>query len=245
MNEKATSTSDFKILDEIIAQSSIQPLSLSPDRDLITSFQEIGNLVSEKTCNQQIIDCLYHTIEIILSAQLENFPENIFWDFDLMVLHMLEQSLSAEDGAIVFLDSFGQKIVDLMNIFGCRGKIRFRYVHDFMYGFDWARWVKKDPENRSHVQPFNPIFLDYLLAKGEEILNLVRVEDKRYHHISRGRFRNSFCFPRNPEDEYRLLTYLADSNMIPVAAWNWNTYPIWDKPFDEMREQAALAIRNS
>jgi hypothetical protein len=245
MKSKIISTYNFEILDEIITQNGIRPLSLNPNRNLITSFREMGDLIAENTCDTQVIDSLYHTLEIIVHAQLINFPENIFWDFDLMIFSMLEQALIAEDGAIVFLECFGRKIVDLMNMFGCGGKIRFRYVHDFMYGFDWARWVKKDPENRSNIKPFSPIFLDYLLAKGKEILSLISIDDKRYNHISSHSFRNTFCFPRDVEDEYRLLTYLADYGLIPVNAWNWNAAPIWNKPFDEIREQVWLKIRNS
>lgn len=132
-----------------------------------------------------------------------------------------------------------------MDMFGCKGEIRFRYVHDFMYGFDWARWVKKDLKNRSNIKPFSIIFLDYLLTKGEEILRLISINDKRYHHISSRSFRNAFCFPRAPKDEYRLLTYLADYGLIPVNAWSWNTEPIWNQPFDEIREQVWLKISNT
>jgi hypothetical protein len=244
MKSKIISTYNFGILDEIITQQGIRPLSLNPNRNLITSFREIGDLIAENTCDLNVIDCMSQTLEKIIRSQLINFPENIFWDFDLMVSSLLEQALIAEDGPIVFLESFGRKIELLMDMFGCRGGIRFRYVHDFMYGFDWARWVKKDPNNRSKRKPFSPIFLDYLLAKGQEILSSISIDDKRYHHISSRSFRNAFCFPREPKDEYRLLTYLADYGLIPVNAWNWNAEPIWNKPFDEIREQVCLKNRN-
>jgi hypothetical protein len=245
MKSKIISTYNFEILDEIITQHGIRPLSLNPNLNLITSFGEIGDLIAENTCETEVIDCLYHTLEIILRAQLINFPENIFWDFDFMIFSMLEQALTSKDGAIVFLESFGRKIVLLMDMFGCAGEIRFRYVHDFMYGYDWARWVKKDPENRSNIKPFSLVFLDYLLAKGQEMLRLISINDKRYYHIPFHSFRNAFYFPRDPKDEYRLLTYLADYGLIPVNTWNWNAAPIWNKPFDDIREQVWLKIRNS
>ncbi len=245
MNSKTRATYNFEILDKIITQQGIRPLSLNPNRNLITSFREIGDLIAENTCDLQVIDCLCQTLEKIICSQLKNFPENIFWDFDLMIFNMLNQAFVAEDGAIIFLESFGRKIVLLMDMFGCQGEIRFRYVHDFMYGFDWARWVKKDPENRSNIKPFSLIFLDYLLAKGQEMLRLISINDKRYYHISSHSFRNAFCFPRDPKDESRLLTYLADYGLIPVNAWNWNAEPIWNQPFDEIREQVWLKIRNS
>jgi hypothetical protein len=244
MQSKIISTYNFEILDQIITQQGIRPLSLNPNRNLITSFREIGDLIAENICDLQVIGCFYQTLEKIISSQLKNFPENIFWDFDFMVFSMLEQALIAEDGAIVFLKSFGSKIELLMDMFGCRGEIRFRYVHDFMYGFDWARWVKKDPENHSTISPFSPIFLDYLLAKGKEILSLISIDDQRYHRISSHSFRNVFYFPRDPKDEYRLFTYLADYGLIPVNAWNWNAVPIWNQPFDQIREQVCLKNRN-
>ena len=121
-------------------------------------------------------------------------------------------------------------------------EIRFRYVHDFMYGFDWARWVKKQPDQRANSGPFCQNFLDDLLCRGEEILQSIKKDDVKYPQISQKRYRNPFCFSREPEDERRLLTYLAGCECIPVAAWEWDSVGVWDKPFSQIREEASLKL---
>ncbi len=238
MEQNLISTCNFGLLDEIIVEHGIIPLSLNPYKNLITSFQDIGNLIVQRTDDVQIIQCLYTTVERILRAQLTNFPENIFWDFDFMIYNMLEQAIIADDKAIIFLESFGNKLVELMIMYGVTKEIRFRYVHDFMYGFDWARWVKKEAE-RTKISLFSLTFLDCLLNKGKELLELISANDARYH-LSSQSYRNSFCFCRDPEQEYHLLTHLAAYQLIPVATWNWNASPVWNKPFDQIREELSL-----
>jgi hypothetical protein len=242
MQQNLISTHDFGLFDQMIAQQGIRPLSLNPRKNLITSFEDIGGLIAERTDDAQIIQCLYNTVERILHAQLVNFPENIFWDFDLMICNMLEQAIIADDKGTLFLESFGNKLVELMELFGFAKEIRFRYVHDFMYGFDWARWVKKEPEKRAKIKLFSLTFLDNLLSKGKAILQLISVDDAQYHHISTQSYRNPFCFSRDPEHEYRLLKHLASDNLIPVATWNWNASPIWNKPFDQIREELSSKL---
>lgn len=235
------SSHSFEILDKIIIEHGITPLSLNPRKNVATSFRDIGTIVAERTDNTQLVECLFNTIKAILSAQLKNFPENLFWDYDFMIHSMLEQALSAKEGAITFLEEFADKVIELMFMCGCEREIRFPYVHDFTYGFDWARWVQKDPV-RANIQPFSLTFLDYLHSKGKELLHRISIDDARYHQISTSSYRNLFRFSRDPKDEYKLLTYLAQYQLIPVAAWNWNAATIWDKPFDQLREQVSLRL---
>jgi hypothetical protein len=180
MKQNLTPIDSFSIFDEIIAQQSINQLSLNPQKTLATSFVELGSLVTAKTNDIQLITFLKNTLEQIISAYLNNFPENLFWDFDFLVSSMLRQALVAND-AVEFLTCFANKIVSLLELCGIKTKIRFRYVHDFMYGFEWARWVQKEPETRAHEEPFSLNFLDYLLVKGEEILQLI-CHEKANHY---------------------------------------------------------------
>ncbi|WP_341528058.1 hypothetical protein WKK05_01510 [Nostoc sp. UHCC 0302] len=232
----------FQFIDEILAQQSVNLLSLNPQKTLITSFAELGSVIAEKNSDIQIIATIQETLESIVYTQLQNFPENIFWDFDFMVNSMLRQALVAEEGTITFLKDFGEKMVSLTEMFGIKTEIRFRYVHDFMYGFEWARWVQKEPHNRAHIEPFSLIFLDYLLAKGKELLQRISHGQITCYKLCDTGYRNPFSFSREPEDEYRLLTYLAQEQLIPVAVWNWNASPVWNKPFQEMRQQLALKL---
>jgi hypothetical protein len=235
-------TETFQILDEILAQPAVNLFSLNPQKTLITSFKELGNLVIETTSDQDILVSLRDSLSVIIYAQLQNFPENIFWDFDFMVISMLRQALMADEGAVTFLESFANKMVLLTNLFGIHQEIRFRYIHDFIYGFEWARWVEKEPQARAHIEPFSLIFLDYLLMKGQNILQRVNLEESTAYKLCETGFRNPFTFSREPEDEYRLLTHLAAKKLIPVAAWNWNANPVWNKPFQEMRQELALKL---
>ncbi|MEH2137832.1 hypothetical protein [Nostoc sp.] len=242
MKQELTPTHTFQYIDEILAQQSIQLLSLNPQKKLVTNFAELENLIVEKSSNIQILTTLQETLESIVRTQLQNFPENIFWDLDFMVSSMLRQALIADEGAIAFLKLFGEKMVSLMEMFGINTEIRFRYVHDFMYGFDWARWVQKEPQNRASVEPFSLIFLDYLLVKGKELVQRINHGQVVSYKLCDTGYRNPFTFSREPEDEYRLLTYLAEEQLIPVAVWNWNASPVWNKPFQEMRQQLALKL---
>ncbi|MEH1927781.1 hypothetical protein [Nostoc sp.] len=242
MKQELTQTHTFRLIDEIFAQQSVNLLSLNPQKTLITSFTELGNLITEQNPDIQLLTTLQETLECIVYTQLQNFPENIFWDFDFLVSSMLRQALVADEGAIPFLTVFGEKMVSLTEMFGNKTEMRFRYVHDFMYGFDWARWVQKEPHKRAHIEPFSLVFLDYLLVKGKELLQRISHGQVTSYKLCDTGYRNPFTFSREPKDEYRLLTYLAEEQLIPVAVWNWNASPVWNKPFQEMRQQLALKL---
>lgn len=233
---------NFRMLDEILAQHGIIPLSLNPHKNFATSFVELGSLATEITRDTIVIKATSNSLKNIVYAQLVNFPENIFWDFDFLVRSILTQALSANGGAIRFLERFTEKIVNLLNIFGNRGIIRFRYVHDFMYGFDWAKWVSKEPDTRAVTDPFCVSFLDYLSNRGKEIIQLISANDSKYHPVSSSSYRNPFAFCREPESERRLLKYMAEEELIPVAAWDWNTRTVWDKSFQDIRQELSAQL---
>lgn len=242
MKQDLHSTYNFQILDEFLSRQSVNPLSLNPQKQVITSFSELENLIAEETTDIKLISNLQNTLERILDAQLENFPTNIFWDCDFMVSSILRQTLPMGDDAVAFLKAFTNKMVCLSKLFGVKQEIRFCYVHDFMYGFEWARWVQKEPQTRAHLEPFSLIFLDYLLAKGQELIHRISLDKATNYKLCDTGFRNPFPFSRAPKDEYRLLTYLASQGLIPIAAWNWNTQPVWNQPFQEIRQQLALQL---
>lgn len=233
---------NFQIIDEFLLQHSVNPLSLNPQKQLITSFAELEALIEEETTDTQLLSNLQNTLERILDSQLENFPANIFWDCDFMASSILRQAVAMGDEAVAFLKIFTNKMVSLSKLFGVNQEIRFCYVHDFMYGFEWARWVQKEPQTRAKIEPFSLIFLDYLLAKGRELIHRISLEQPRNYKLCNSGFRNPFPFSREPEDEYRLLTSLASQGLIPVAAWKWNTQPVWNHPFQEIRQQLALQL---
>ncbi|MEA5566848.1 hypothetical protein [Anabaena sp. UHCC 0399] len=242
MQSHIVPNNSFQFIDEILNQHNVKLLSLNPHKKIITSFVEIELLIRENITDNQLINNLQNTLESIVKSQLQNFPENIFWDFDFMVSSMLYQALNTEDDAVDFLGNFANKMVLLTELFGINSEIRFRYVHDFIYGFEWAKWVQKDPQNRAFIEPFSLIFLDYLLMKTKELIQRIHRGKSQSYKLCDNGFRNPFTFSREPEDEYRLLTHLAQAELIPVAAWDWNASPIWNKPFQERREQLALEL---
>lgn len=242
MQQYIAPDNSFQLIDELLNQRHIERLSLNSSKVVSTSFVEIEAIIREKISDIELINQLHSALENIVKAQLKNFPENIFWDFDFIVSSMLQQALDAGDDAIIFIDTFGKKMVELSELFGIHNEIKFRYVHDFTYGFDWAKWVRKDAQNCAHIQPFSLVFLDYLLTRGQEIVQNIRLGKSQCYKLCDTGFRNPFKFSREPEDEYLLLTHLAQAEFIPVAVWDWNAIPIWDKPFQEKREQLALEL---
>ncbi|MCF4968985.1 hypothetical protein [Nostoc sp. CMAA1605] len=242
MQQNTVPNNSFQLIDEILSQHHVNPLTLNPDQIKITSFVELEALIRENITDNRLIHNIQNVLENIVKSQLNNFPENVFWDFDFMVSSMLRQALSAKGEAAVFLENFANKMVSLTDLFGINSEIRFRYVHDFIYGFEWAKWVQKDPINRANIEPFSLTFLDYLLAKHQELIQRIRRGKSQSYKICDNGFRNPFTFSREPEDEYRLLTHLAKAQLIPVAAWVWNAVPMWNKPFQEKREQLALEL---
>ncbi|MHC5833485.1 MAG: hypothetical protein ACYT04_000000100210, partial [Nostoc sp.] len=91
-------------------QQSVNLLSLNPHKTLITSFTELGNLITEQNTDIKLLTTLQETLECIVYTQLQNFPENIFWDFDFLVSSILRQALVADEGAIPFVKVFGEKM---------------------------------------------------------------------------------------------------------------------------------------
>ena len=234
--------SPFARLDRMLAQRDIEPLSLHPHQCLATSFTSLGEAIAQTTYPPPLVILFGDTLRDILEAILRNFPKNIFWDFDFFVTSVLKQASVAEPGADCFLLEFNRKIVSLMELFGNQSSIRFRYLHDFMYGFDWAKWVQKEPQHRHQIAPFSLRFLDYLLHRGQEILQLIDERDRKYHRLDDNSYRNPFGFSREPSDEAYLLIHLAQRNLIPIAAWHYDALPVWSKPFHQTREAVSKEL---
>jgi hypothetical protein len=242
LKQQITTNYNFQKIDEILERASVKLLTLNPQKRFMTSFVELGNLITEATTDSQIITTVINTLEIIVSAQMRNFPDNIFWDFDFMVSGMLRQALAEKDGAIAYLEKFADKMVSLNEIFGIQGEIKFRYVHDFIYGFDWARWVQRNLKTLGYVEPFSLVILDYLLNRSDEIALRIHQNHCQHYKLCVKGYRNAFGFSREPENEYRLLTNLAQKRLIPVPAWSWYGVPTWNQPFDNLRQEVALEL---
>jgi len=233
----------FVKLDDYLASQLARPLwSLSPERNLVRSFSENAPLVLQACNDPDVCLEIAEQFKKILKAQLENFPENIFWDLDYLLLSMATVSQQGHPHRIAAVREMGNKIVDLLTLFGEKTAIRFRYVHDFTYGFDWAKWVKKNPAARQNILPFSMEFLDALAKRGEELLALIEANDRKYHKLPDENHRNPFVFSREPQDEQQLLTCLAKDGHVPIPVWDFHAQPQWMPPFAELRKQCSVRL---
>ncbi len=238
----ATALADFRAIDAQIKESAICYLSVAPDRDTPTSFKNLGehaaSLIREE---KRLREIAFHLREIV-TAVLRNFPENIFWDFDYLTSVLVAAALDNDSSDRKTLAATAEKIVILNDIFGENTRIRFRYVHDFLYGYDWAKWVKKSPRKNADIQPYDIPFLDYMIQRGRELFELIAANDSKYHKLRGTGHRNPFGFSREPDAEKRLFRQLAREGQIPLVAWEFNGAVEWQRPFAEIRKQQAISL---
>lgn len=221
--------------DEMEARIGV-PASLAPDRSRAQPLRVIGSaLLAQREPVWQ--DAFADAAAIVLRSLLEHFPGNLFWDLDFLLAALLEQSRRPED-----LLERASAVARLQQIFGCKSVIAFRYLHDFTYGFDWARWTASGPAERASQGPFSLTFLDHVERRGREIVAAVLAGDPRFPRLPEGEFRNPFPFSRTPRHEALLLSDLADRDLIPVYGWCTTARPRFDLPFAQLREERARAL---
>lgn len=170
-----------------------------------------------------------------------HFPENLLWDLDHLAASVLREAAHAPRAASHVRAVFDE-VVALHALFGCDTTIRFRYVHDFAYGFDWAKWVRRSPAERSAIGPFDLAFLRALRTRGHELLALIEADDTVYPRLRSPDARNPFAFSREPAAELALYRDLAERDLVPVRAWTFDDPPVWNRAFAEEREARARAL---
>jgi hypothetical protein len=210
--------------------------SLAPGRATPTAWTDLAEalLPGHDPARQE---AWVAALTAIGTAQAEAFPETLFWDADLLAASLLREAADAAG-----THALGQALVGLHHRFARRGAIAFRYTHDFTYGFDWARWVARDPANRAFHGPYAPTFVGHMARRGEELLALIAANDAKYPTLAGGGPRNPFGFSREPADEARLLEALAAAGELPVPAWAPEVAPVWRRPFAELREACARRL---
>jgi hypothetical protein len=172
----------------------------------------------------------------VMLAFGKHFPTNLFWDTDLIAARLAAEPDPAATHEL------SARLVELCAQFGRSSPIRFRYLHDFLFGYDWCRWVAQAPDERRDVGPFDPPFLSYLLRRGAELRALIDRGDATYGRLEPGRFRNPFPFARDPGDEARLYRALAERDLIPVRAWQPDSRPSWGLPYADLRRKVAYEL---
>ncbi len=224
-------------IDTTIENLPAGPLTLDPFRDRATPLRDLVARLADGSQEPHLAAAAC----AVADAQLQAFPENLLWDFDYYLASIHSEALDAQDYE-AHLRETTAITVDLMHLYGQRSKIRFRYVHDFIYGFDWARWVRRNPGPRSETAPFSLEFLQQSRTRGRDILRLIDSDDQIYPKLSGDRPRNPFPFSREPEQELALYRRLAEHDCIPVPAWRVDACPDASRDFDALRESAAEAL---
>ncbi len=167
------------------------------------------------------------------------FPENLFADLDHVGATL--RAVVEREGHVA-LERAIDPLVRIHRAYGRASNIRFRYVHDFLYGFDWARWVARDPATRASIGPFDLVFLEHSERRAGELEALIAVDDATYPRLAPGAYRNPFPFDREPASEARLLASLAADGMVPIAAWTQRPQLVWNRPYASEREARAVQL---
>lgn len=227
----------LKELDSIVANYS-RYFSLDPFRIKASTPSVIGFVLTQGLSKQETFFLEDQMTQIVLS-QHDNFPENIFWDLEALFSHLCSLNSSKEQ------KEFTANILDLHEKYGEKNSINFAYVHDFVYGFDWYRWVKKDFAKRKKVKPFDLVFLDYLEKRSLELYELIRNNDAKYPSLKSGVKRNPFGFNRSFREEIRLHLKMAELDFIPWKAWLFKPMiddSLWEKDMTEERKMLGKKI---
>ncbi|MBX3184949.1 MAG: ferrochelatase [Polyangiaceae bacterium] len=219
--------------------------SLCPEERLATPLAALGvRLSAELPIGAEL--AFAEALSAIALAELGSFPGNLFWDLDFLAASLARQAAVAAEPTR-HLQRVAEEVVALQRVFGGE-EIHFRYAHDFIYGYDWAKWVKKAPAERAHVGPFELPFLRALRRRGDELLHLICVNDAEYPKLTErdpdGALepRNPFGFAREPWAEEQLHRLLAAEGAIPVESWRLDARPVWDRPYQELRVERALSL---
>ncbi len=224
-------------LEASINQCPSGPLTLDPGRSSASPLSEVVSSLADSSQSPH----LAAAAAAVAEAQLESFPENLFWDFDFYLASIHRRASTTPDYP-GYLEQVTSLTVGLMRLYGQQSAIRFRYVHDFIYGFDWARWVRRDPDARTQVEPFGLAFLKQTESRGRDIITLIESDDDWYPRLTDGDIRNPFPFAREPEDELALYRLLARRGDVPVQAWRIDAVTDASRDFDALREDAAGSL---
>ncbi len=219
-----------------------RPRSLSPERQGATLPTCVASEVLTPRHDVAIGDALRAGVANLVQAQLVAFPGNLFWDIDCLVASVLREAEQSEEDTASFLTQAFAQMSALQHLFGQATLIRFRYIHDFIYGYDWARWVQEGPEERRGVGPYDRVFVERMHRRGHELLALIAENDGKYPKISDVEDRNPFGFSREPEEEMQLHRLLARDGSVPVRAWLTSPASLPDMDHSLRRQQLARRL---
>jgi hypothetical protein len=210
--------------------------SLDAWRPCAPSPVELALRVTSGSGDVERVRAFAHGLEEVIRAIADDFPDNVFWDLDYLASCLWQAGEAREMG------DYARRVVGLCREFGNKSVLRFRYAHDFLYGYDWARWVAREPRERAELGPFHPRFFDYLESRCQKLRELIAQDDAKYGQLRGQEFRNPFTFSREPHEEERLHQVLARADHIPVKAWRLDGERRWNLPFADLRVAEACRL---
>jgi hypothetical protein len=191
-----------------------------------------------------------------------HFPDNVYGDLDAMVHDFVAAVLDLDPPlAAAALTRRFAAVSELFSRYGEHGPIRFRYAHDLLYGFDWAKWRWRAAHGERGVGevaspvfgdpgPWSLPFLKRMRCRACELEGLIAAGDETYPPLDDvepegdAPHRNPFRFARDLDAERRLYRELATSELIPVAAWSSEVgrRDVWARPYAALREELARKL---
>ena len=224
-----------------------QRRTLHPERAHASSLLTLWQRSVKRDDSPDLKRALAESLPLIALSIAEHFPENIFWDLDFLAMSLIEQARqvateSSDRAGIERMHETTALLLDVQARYGVNSAIRFRYVHDFIYGYDWARWVAREPRTRTAIGPYDPIFVQRMRDRSQELVELILANDETYPLLGQNETRNPFGFSREPAAESALLSELARAELIPVRAWLTDPVPQWNRPYGELRERQAREL---
>lgn len=227
------------LADADAALSRWAPRSLAPGREASLPARAVVEQVAAADDPPALVDALAQALREVSLAAASAFPENLFWDAELLAASLLRAGRADGPACVAEL---GGRVARLQVLYGRGTAINFRYVHDFLYGYDWAKWISRDPPARADAGPFDREFLIHMDRRAHELLALIAENDERYPTLPEGQIRNPFPFSREPPAEALLLQDLAARGLVPVEAWDQDAAPRWDRPWADLRAERAQAL---
>lgn len=208
--------------------------TLAPERARAHTLTEVWTAALSPDDDEATAMALARGLAEIHTAQAGSFPDNLFADHDYMATSLVRRARETPDPPASLTAACAQ-IARLQRLYGQGTPINFRYTHDFVYGYDWAKWVARGTDTRTDVLPFDGEFLEHMERRAHELLALIHSDDAVYPSLPKGQERNPFPFSREPADEAALHRALVERGELPVAAWDPDARPRWDRPYAELR----------
>ncbi|MDF3818532.1 hypothetical protein P3G55_01395 [Leptospira sp. 96542] len=231
----------FQKIENYLNEKEIERQSLNPNDTKLSDFNLIEISLSELQLNIEELDVLSDSIFSIVKAVVYHFPENIFWDFNFLVRQLAQISKFSSPNFFSTIRSLSIQIIRIFEIFGNHSKIKFRYIHDFIYGYDWLKWMLEKKKDTDDINPFGFDFLNYIESRGLELQALIDQNDSKYPMLN-DEYRNPFLFIRTTEEEMNLHKELSRLHQIPIEAWDGFAVPKYDQNYSAIRLEVSKQL---